>query len=126
MNMVEKAGPAPLLWAIENPYPKKKITSIRIVGLQKSPLTVAGVTLYSGTDALLRHLPSRTYRVTMAGKRISVDEATVDLGTVTRIERVTGRYSLNVTSRRLRLLFASGHNPEPPVSGSREAIFILY
>jgi len=83
-------GGLPLLHALSNPRPEKTIKALTIRGLQDSPLIVAGLTLYSGSAHPLRHLPRRTYRVTLPGGTPEVTDAQVDLGNVTRIERTDG------------------------------------
>jgi len=79
-----------LVYAMENPCPKKSLTSLVLRGSQDSPLLVAGLTLFEGKGHPLRHLPRRMYRVTAPGGPVKVEKAVVDLGTVTRIERTTG------------------------------------
>ena len=81
------SGPRPLLCAMANPHPDRRLRSVTLRGVQNSPLLVAGLTLYQGTDSPLRHLPRRTYRVNLPGRPATVAGAQVDLGTVTRIER---------------------------------------
>jgi hypothetical protein len=83
-------GPAPLLYVLTNPYPEKMLNALLIRGLQDSPLLVAGLTLYEGTDNPLRHLPRRTYRLRTAGGPAIVSKAEADVGVVTRIERTSG------------------------------------
>jgi len=82
-------GPAPLLYAMENPHPHKRIQSLTIRGLQESPLLVAGITLYRGAGHPLRHLPRRTYRIKTPAGPPKVEQAQVDLGVVNRIERTS-------------------------------------
>ncbi len=82
--------PAPLHCVLENPHPQKLLRSLTIRGLQKSPLIVAALTLYEGSDSPLRHLPRRTYRVRGAGKAGKIEGADVDLGTVTRTYHTDG------------------------------------
>jgi len=77
----------PLIYALPNPYPARRIKSLTIRGCQASPLIVAGVTLYRGGSHPLRHLPRRTYRVRAGGAAPSIEKAEVDLGTVLRIEQ---------------------------------------
>ncbi|MHC4914693.1 MAG: CehA/McbA family metallohydrolase [Planctomycetota bacterium] len=79
----------PLVYAMPNPYPGKKIVSLVVRGLRKSPLLVAGLTLFRGKSHPLRHLPRRTYRV-KAGKRPArVAGADADLGGVVRVEHTS-------------------------------------
>jgi len=80
----------PLIYAMLNPHPEKRIHSLTIRGMQESPLLVAGLTLYKGSAHPLAHLPRRTYRVKTSSKPPRVEKAEVDLGGVTRIERTSG------------------------------------
>ncbi len=80
----------PLIYAMPNPYPKKKIKSLVIRGLCESPLIVAGLTLYQGSAHPLSHLPRRTYRIETDGKLAKIAQAEVDMGIVARIERTLG------------------------------------
>jgi len=77
-------------YALPNPHPETRIKTLTIRGLVESPLIVAGVTLYRGRNHPLRHLPRRTYRVTLQDEARKVVKAEVDLGTVTRIEHTDG------------------------------------
>lgn len=87
---VEWPGGGPLLYAMPNPQPDKKIQTLTIRGSKKSPLLVAGLTLYQGASHPLRHLPRRTYRVSAGKAKTKVKKADVDLGGVTRIEHTSG------------------------------------
>ncbi|MBI2437571.1 MAG: hypothetical protein HYV36_01990, partial [Lentisphaerae bacterium] len=80
----------PLVYALPNPHPQKKIRALAIRGRQISPLLVAALTLYNGESHPLRHLPRRTYRVSMGNPPPRVEKAEVDLGGVARIERSSG------------------------------------
>lgn len=80
----------PLVCAIQNPHPERKIKVLTIRGMQKSPLLIAALTLYSGSAHPLAHMPRRTYRVKTSGKPPKVKKAEVDLGGVARIERTSG------------------------------------
>lgn len=86
------AGPAvPLLvYAMPNPFERKRIRSLTIRGLQESPLLIAAVTLYRGSAHPLRHLPRRAYRVKTPGKPRRIEQAEVDLGIVARMHRTSG------------------------------------
>jgi len=84
------AGPAPYLCVFANPHPERSLRALVLRGLEESPLLVAGLTLYSGADTPIRHLPRRTYRLHVPGKPARVAETEVDFGTVTRIERSAG------------------------------------
>ena len=77
----------PLLYAMPNPHPEKPLASLSVRALRKSPLLVAGLTLYRGTSHPLQHLPRRCYRVVSRGKAVEVTKAQVDLGVVARIEK---------------------------------------
>lgn len=79
----------PLVYAMPNPHPQKRIRALIIRGLQESPLLVAGLTLYNGVSHPLRHLPRRTYRVSMGDTPPKVKKAEVDLGGVARIEHTS-------------------------------------
>ena len=80
----------PLLYAMENPHPEKRVRAVTIRGLQGSPLLVAGLTLYRGTAHPLAHLPRRTYRVKGANGPVRVEAADVDMGGVVRVHRTPG------------------------------------
>ena len=81
-GVVPRGNSGPLVCAMPNPCPQKPLRSVSIRGLQKSPLLVAGLTLYSGSDNPLRHLPRRTYRLRVPGKQAEVTEAAVDMGAI--------------------------------------------
>ena len=88
---VDRSGPGrPLIYALPNPHPAKRVKSLTIRSNRPSPLIVAGVTLYRGGSHPLRHLPRRTCRVKAGGGRAKVEKAEIDLGTVLRIERTDG------------------------------------
>jgi len=80
----------PLVCALENPWPDKALRALTVRGLTRSPLILAGLTLYRGGSHPLRHLPRRTYRVKTAHGPARVAEAQVDLGGVTRLEQTQG------------------------------------
>ncbi|KKM24461.1 hypothetical protein LCGC14_1604890, partial [marine sediment metagenome] len=84
------SGGDPMVCAIANPHPRKALRSLTIRGCVKSPLLVAGLTLYSGSSHPLQHLPRRTYRVHTPGKQAQVKDAELDMGVVTRLEQTTG------------------------------------
>ncbi|NOZ23058.1 MAG: CehA/McbA family metallohydrolase, partial [Planctomycetes bacterium] len=88
---LSRQGGVPLLYAMANPFPEKKIRSVTLRGLVESPLLVAGLTLYTGSAHPLAHLPRRTYRVNTGGKPAKVQEAEVDLGGVARVFPSTGQ-----------------------------------
>ena len=78
-----------LVYAMPNPHPDKKIVSLEIVGLKKSPIIILGITLYNGTSHPLRHLPRRAYSVEIPKDEYEIESVEVDLGLVTRIERTS-------------------------------------
>ena len=80
----------PLVYALPNPNPKKKIKSLTIRGLLESPLLVYGLTLYQGSAHPMQHLPRRAYRVDAADGPAHVAQAEVDLGGVVRTQRTLG------------------------------------
>jgi len=84
-------GEKPLLYAMPNPHPNKKIRSLLVRGLQASPILIAGITLFQGASHPLVHLPRRSYRVSVKGRPIEVNQADVDLGAVARIEKTGAR-----------------------------------
>lgn len=81
---------SPLVYAMSNPCPEKGLRTLTIRGLKESPLVVVGLTLYTGGSHPLRHLPRRTYRVSMPGRPSKLEKAEVDLGGVVRIEHTKG------------------------------------
>lgn len=84
-------GGSPLITAIPNPEPDKSVARVVLRGTLPSPVFVAGMTLYNGSDHPLRHLPRRAYRVkTPTGEPARVVDARVDQGGVARVERSTG------------------------------------
>ncbi len=87
---VRGGGGRPLVYAMPNPHPDRKIRALLVRGLARSPLLVAGLTLYRGAAHPLRHMPRRAYRVQAGKKPPRVRKADVDLGGVTRIERTSG------------------------------------
>ena len=105
---------APLVYALPNPELGKTIRSLRIRGLMDSPLLVAGLTLYRGASHPMRHLPRRVYRVDTGERPVRVEEATVDLGGVARIQRTSGPRGKKWLDSPLAGL---GHPPEKPNSG---------
>ncbi|MFC1737085.1 CehA/McbA family metallohydrolase, partial [Candidatus Hydrogenedentota bacterium] len=90
VTLPRSTQPLPLVYAMPNPNPGKKIKELTITGLQESPLHVAGITLYRGAGHPLRHLPRRSYRVKTPGKSKKIENAEVDLGTVVRMEHTHG------------------------------------
>ncbi len=78
---------SPLVYAMPNPHPEKPLAALHLRGLNKSPLLVAGLTLYRGSAHPLCHLPRRCYRVISRGKAVGIAGAEVDLGVVARIEK---------------------------------------
>jgi len=58
---VDRTGPGrPLVYALPNPHPSKRIRSLTIRACRPSPLIVAGVTLYRGGSHTMRHWQRRT------------------------------------------------------------------
>lgn len=81
----------PLLYAIRNPHPRKEIAALVVRGLVASPLLVAGVTAYRGSDHPLRHLARRMYRVRSRTRgAVQVKDLAVDLGAVARVDHTIG------------------------------------
>lgn len=83
-------GGSPLLYALRNPHPEKRLREIVLRGLVDSPILVAGITAYAGTDHPLRHLPRRMYRVRLNGAVATVQRLSVDMGVVAREDRTLG------------------------------------
>ncbi len=81
---VWEAHEEPLVYAMPNPNPDKKLKALKIRGYSKSPLIIAGITLYNGSSHPLRHLPRRTYHIASPGSPSKVEKAEVDLGVITR------------------------------------------
>ncbi|MFW6189161.1 MAG: CehA/McbA family metallohydrolase [Planctomycetota bacterium] len=80
---------APAVYALPNPHPEKELARLTVRGLKDSPLIVAGLTLCRCAEHPLRHLPRRTYRLEGAGGGM-VEEASVDMGGVVRLEDSVG------------------------------------
>ncbi len=76
----------PLVYAMPNPYPDKKLASLTLRGLLESPLMVAGLTLYQGSAHPLRHLPRRNYGIDTGDGPAKIARAQIDMGGVARIE----------------------------------------
>jgi len=111
----------PLVFAIKNPHPGKRIKAIEITGSVESPLIVAGVTAYRGTDHPLRHLARRMYRVRAANGPADVESLNVDLGSVARVDRTIGpRGKTWLTSAYAGAVYAD----EPERNG--EDVFSIY
>jgi len=84
-------GGDPLVYALRNPHPGRTIKEFVIRGLVESPLIVAGVTCYRGTDHPLRHLARRMYRVRKPGRNpAEIEKVEVNLGAVARTDRTIG------------------------------------
>ena len=109
---------APLVCAMPNPYPEKRIRALTIKGLVKSPFIVAGLTLYRGASHPLRHIPRRTYRVAAPGEAPAIEKAEIDLGGVARIERTRGPRG----KRWLASPYAGLREAEEPAAGSESLI----
>ena len=83
-------GPGePLVFALKNPEPERKIKALVIRGLVDSPLLVAGITCFSGTAHPFRHLARRMYRVKASGLA-GIESVDVDMGSIARTDRTTG------------------------------------
>ena len=80
----------PLVYAMPNPHPERRIKALTIRGLQDSPLIISGLTLYQGSGHPLAHLPRRNYRVRTGSGPAKVAQAEVDLGGIARIEHTQG------------------------------------
>jgi hypothetical protein len=75
-------------YALDNPHPDRGLKSISMSATTECPLFVSAITHYRGTANPLRHLPRHALRITRPdGKPAIVDDATVDFGTVARVER---------------------------------------
>ena len=79
-----------LIYAMENPYPEKKISSLKIKGGKRSPIIILGLTLYQGSSHPLRHLPRRAYSIVADKDIYNIESSAIDLGLVTRIEKTPG------------------------------------
>ncbi len=76
-------------FAMENPYPDKVIRTIDVGAKTESPVIIAAITRYTGAANPLRQLPRTAFRVVRPnGLTSKIEDATVDLGIVERIERV--------------------------------------
>ena len=119
---VRRSGGAPLLIAVKNPQPRREIAALTIRGLVDSPLLVAGITCYCGSDHPLRHLSRRMYRVkTSTGKPAEVTQLDVDMGAVARTDRTIGARGAAWT----RAGYAGADNAEEPAKGA-ESIYSIY
>ena len=118
---VQWGGGGPLVYAMPNPHPRKRIRSLTVRGFQESPLLVAGLTLYRGASHPLRHLPRRSYRVVVPGGPAKVEKADVDLGTVVRVERTKGPRGKGWLRSPYSGLF-SAEDPSGPAEDVVEAI----
>ena len=88
---VKGGGGEPMVFAIRNPNPGKMIKELVMEGSAESPLIVAGVTAYRGTDHPLRHLARRMYRVRTRGKGAAkAAKVEVDMGSVARTDETLG------------------------------------
>ena len=88
---VARGGGLPLVYAFKNPHPKKEIAGLVLRGATKSPLLVAGISCYSGSDHPLRHLARRMYRISgPGGKGTPVEEVEVEMGSVARTDGTIG------------------------------------
>jgi hypothetical protein len=73
------------VYALENPYPGKEITALRIEPSGAGRLAVVGITLYRGQEHPLRYRPLETVRVTLPETHPAGEtEPSVDLGIIAR------------------------------------------
>ena len=88
---VGSGGGHPLVFALKNPKPGKEIAALVLRGSTRSPLLVAGLTCYQGTEHPLRHLARRMYRIKKAdGKSAPVEEVEIQMGSVARTDQTIG------------------------------------
>jgi len=81
----------PLVFALRNPQPTRKVQALVIRGLTDSALIIAGVTCFRGTAHPLRHLPRRMYRIkTTGGRQRKVESVEVSMGAVARRDQTIG------------------------------------
>jgi len=114
-------GGDPLVYAIRNPSPEKRISRLLITGLVESPVIVAGVTVYRGTDHPLRHLARRMYRVRTPGRGAApVEDVSVDMGSVARVDHTLGPRG----KRWLAVPYAGVNADEPERDG--EEVFSIW
>ncbi|MFC1525961.1 CehA/McbA family metallohydrolase [Candidatus Latescibacterota bacterium] len=112
----------PLVFALKNPQPRKEIAQLIIRGLTDSPLLVAGVTCYRGSDHPLRHLARRMYRVKGgSAEPVEVQSLEVDMGSVARTDRTIGPRG----AAWLKAPYTGADNATEPEKGA-ESIFSLY
>ncbi|HXP11855.1 MAG TPA: hypothetical protein VN828_25330, partial [Acidobacteriaceae bacterium] len=89
MGIMDNSYSAPLLWisALANPYPDRRIKSLRFRAASEDPLVICGLTLFLGQGNPLRYERLATYRITLPEPVGQEDErwkVTVDLGVVAR------------------------------------------
>ena len=119
---VSGGGGAPLVYALKNPHPSREIEALVIRGSVKSPLIVAGITCFSGTDHPLRHLMRRMYRVkTQSGGAAEVEALDVDMGSVARTDQTIGPRN----AAWIKSGYAGADNQSEPVKDG-EAIYSIY
>jgi hypothetical protein len=112
----------PLVYAVRNPNPQKRIRELVIEGLVESPVIVAGVTAYRGTDHPLRHLARRMYRVRAQGPGAAkVRDVNVDLGSVARTDETLGP-----RGKRWLSVPYGGLNYEPEPARDAEKVYSIY
>ncbi|MDP7132782.1 MAG: CehA/McbA family metallohydrolase [Planctomycetota bacterium] len=89
---VAGGGGEPLVFALKNPEPDRRIKSLVIRGLTKSPLLVAGITCFRGTSHPYRHLARRMYRLKTSGaKESNIEAVEVDMGAIARTDHTIGQ-----------------------------------
>jgi len=83
------ANPAPSwsIYALPNPHPDRTIVLIRVQPTGAAALAVGGVTLFTGREHPLRHLPLQSVRIDMPDGEAAGPEAVdadIDLGVIAR------------------------------------------
>lgn len=89
MGIMDNSYSAPLVWisAMANPYPDRRIKSLRFRAASEDPLVICGLTLFLGQGNPLRYERLATFRVTLpepVGQEEERWKVTVDLGVVAR------------------------------------------
>lgn len=74
----------PWLFALINPQPAKTLASVVLRGRHASPVGVLAITLYRGPGHPLRHNARRFYRLDTGDAKVTVAQASVDLGVLVR------------------------------------------
>ncbi len=89
MGIMDNSYSSPLVWisALANPYPDRRIKSLRFRAASEDPLVICGLTLFLGRGNPLRYERLATYRITLPEPTSQEDErwrVAVDLGVVAR------------------------------------------